>query len=115
MNHPDIALSMLSKGVINRDLFKIEISYKKFSPERINKIKEQIKEKYNVKNEDTDFLVFTDIIKNKAYSTENDAQINILLNSGEISDIADASDLSNINALSKTVEKYYLCYPKDLD
>ncbi|MCF6364993.1 MAG: HD domain-containing protein [Bacteroidales bacterium] len=114
INHTDTTLSILSKGVINRDLFEIEISYKKFGSDKIKRIKEKIKSKYNVKDEDTDFLVFTDIIKNKAYSTENDVQINILLNSGEISDIAKASDLSNINALSKTVEKYYLCYPKDL-
>ena len=114
MGHSDTALSILSKGIINRDLFKIEISHNKFSSKRISSIKEKVKTKYKIKDEDVDFLVFTDMIKNKAYSTENDMRINIILNSGKMSDIADASDLSNISALSKTVEKYYLCYPKDL-
>ncbi len=114
MNHSDTALSILSKGIINRDLFKIEISNNKFSSKRINLIKEKVKTKYKIKDEDVDFMVFTDMIKNKAYSTENDMRINIIMNSGKMSDIADASDLSNISALSKTVEKYYLCYPKDL-
>lgn len=114
MNHSDTTLAMLSKGIINRDLFKIEISHNKFSQERINKIKDKVKAKFKIKEEDTDFMVFSDMIKNKAYSTENDMRINIIMNSGKMSDIADASDLSNISALSKTVEKYYLCYPKDL-
>jgi HD superfamily phosphohydrolase len=113
--HPDTVLSELSRGILNRNLFKIEISHEKFPIEKINRIKQKVKEKYKITDEDTDFLVFTDIIKNKAYSTENDTGINILLNSGKISDIAEASDLSNINTLTATVEKYFLSYPKKLN
>ncbi len=114
-SHSDTVLSELSKRILNRDLFKIEIGTNKFEENKINKLKEKAQEKYNLKQEDVNFFVFTDIIKNKAYSTENDSRINIILNSGKISDIAKASDLSNIEALSKTVEKYYLCYPKELE
>ncbi len=114
-NHSDTVLSELSKRILNRDLFKIEIGTKKFEENKINKLKQKAQEKYNLKEEDVNFFVFTDIIKNKAYSTENDSRINIILNSGKIFDIAKASDLSNIEALSKTVEKYYLCYPKELE
>jgi len=113
-NHEDKVISELSKRILNRDIFKIEISTKQFNYEKINELKQKAKTKFGIKEEDTDFFVFTDKIKNKAYSTNNDASINILLNSGEIFDIAKASDLENIRALSKTVEKYYLCYPKEL-
>jgi len=113
-NHEDKVIAELSKRILNRDIFKIEISHEKFSSEKINSLKQKAKEKFKIKYEDTDFFVFTDKIKNRAYSTDNDASINILLNSGEIYDIAKASDLKNISALSKTVEKYYLCYPKEL-
>ena len=113
-NHDDKVLSELSKRILNRDIFKIEISSSKFDSQKINSLKEKASNLYKIKYSDTDFFVFSDIIKNKAYSTNNDAQINIILNNGEISDIAKASDLENINALSKTVEKYYLCYPKEL-
>ena len=34
------------------------------------------------------------------------------MKNGEIKDITDASDQFNIDALSKTVNKYFLCYPK---
>jgi HD superfamily phosphohydrolase len=113
-NHEDTVLSELSKRILNRNIFKIEISSSKFDSKKIKTLKEKASKLYKIKYSDTDFFVFTDIIKNKAYSTSNDAQINILLNNGEILDIAKASDLENINALSKTVEKYYLCYPKEL-
>lgn len=112
-NHSDKVLSELSKRILNRDIFKIEISKNKFSAEKISNLKEKVKAKYKINDEDADFFVFTDIIKNRAYKTDNDTSINILLNSGEMSDIAKASDLANISALSQTVEKYYLCYPKD--
>ena len=39
-------------------------------------------------------------------------KINILTKSKGLIDIADASDNLNLSALSKTVEKYFICYPK---
>jgi len=114
-NHSDTVLSELSRRILNRDIFKIEISKERFNDEKINTLKEKVKARYRINDEDADFFVFTDIIKNRAYKTDNDSSIKILLNSGKTSDIAKASDLENIRALSKTVEKYYLCYPKDLD
>ena len=113
--HPDVILSELSRRILNRDILKIEISKIAFSTQKIQSLKEKVKSKYKISYEDTEFFFFTDVIKNRAYKTDNDTSINILLNSGKISDIAEASDLSNIQALSQTVEKYYLCYPKDID
>jgi len=51
------------------------------------------------------------VLTNNAYSVKTDS-INILTNKGELIDIAQASDISNVKSLSKTVIKYYLCYPK---
>jgi hypothetical protein len=42
------------------------------------------------------------------------SSINILLKSGKIIDIAEASDLSNIKAMSKIVKKNYVCWPKNV-
>jgi hypothetical protein len=36
------------------------------------------------------------------------------LKSGELVDITEASDLGNLEALSKNVAKYALCYPKEV-
>jgi hypothetical protein len=50
-------------------------------------------------------------ITNNAYNMEV-GKINILTKSKGLIDIADASDNLNLSALSKTVEKYFICYPK---
>jgi len=38
----------------------------------------------------------------------------MLTKTGYVVNIADASDLPNIQALSNKVEKYYVCYPKEV-
>jgi len=115
MNHSDKVLSIISKSLINRNLFKVEISRNEFDPDLIESLRIQVAEKYSLTDKDVKDLVFSEKIKNKAYSIEEDVKINILLKSGKLSDIAKASDLDNIRALSKTVEKYFLCYPKEPD
>jgi hypothetical protein len=57
--------------------------------------------------------VFTDSIKNSAYNPKTE-KINILQKDGSLIDIAQASDQLNIQVLSNTVEKFFLCYPKNL-
>ncbi len=114
MNHSDKVLSILSEAIINRNLFQVDFSDKAFNEKFILNLKEKVSEKYKISDEDTSYFVFTDRIQNKAYSTGKDNQINVLMKNGKVADIAKASDLSNIIAMSETVEKYYLCYPKNL-
>jgi hypothetical protein len=52
-------------------------------------------------------------ITNKAYNQHSE-KILVLDKSGKTKEIQKASDI-NISALTKTVRKYYLCYPKELD
>ncbi len=114
MHHSDKILSEISKRLINRDLFHIEISTKPFSEKYISEIKAKAVDKFKINESDADYFVFSDIIQNKAYSIGKNKRISVLLKNGKTADIADASDLSNIIAMSETVEKYYLCYPKDV-
>ena len=53
-------------------------------------------------------------ISNAGYISEGQ-KINIITKEGRIFDIAQASDLPNIKAISKIVRKYYLCWPKDVN
>jgi hypothetical protein len=55
--------------------------------------------------------VFEGTISNQAYSMEKNT-INLITSEGKVVDVAIASDQLNIEALSKTVVKHYLCYPK---
>lgn len=110
--HDDMILSTLCKNMVNRTLHKIEIQNRPVDDELISQIREKTAKRYNLKNKEADYFVFTDSIANNAYDPEND-KINILYKDGELVDIADASDQLNISVLSKTVEKYFVCYPKD--
>jgi len=110
-NHDDFILSSLSDRILNRKPLKIKTKNKKFSEKKINELKQKVSEKYNISIEDANYLVFTDKVSNNAYQYHK-THINILMKNGEIKDITDASDQFNIDALSKTVNKYFLCYPK---
>ena len=110
-NHDDFILSSLSDRILNRKPLKIKTQNEKFSEKKINELKQKVSEKYNISIEDANYLVFTDKVSNNAYH-HHKTHINILMKNGEIKDITDASDQFNIDALSKTVNKYFLCYPK---
>lgn len=111
-NHSDFILSFLSKSIINRDLFKIIIQNSNIKEEEINIIKEKTIKSYPISKKDIDYLVFTDSVKNNAYSDNVKEKINILGKDEKISDIAIASDVSNVAVLSQMVEKFYICFPK---
>jgi len=113
INHEDSVLANISKRLINRKLFQLEISNQPFDNKKIEALNEKTIKLLKIKPEDLKYFVFSDVIKNKAYDPSFDHRINILLKNGNVADIAQASDISNISALSKTVEKYFLCYPKE--
>jgi HD superfamily phosphohydrolase len=108
--HPDKVLSVLSQKLVNRDLFKIEISKDPFGPDRIQLEKELIRKQYDLSDEELDYFIYSETLSNSAYYS-NKQNINILMKNGTIIDVSKASDNLNISALSKPVEKYCLCYP----
>ncbi len=111
--HPDKILSELSNRLLYRRLFKIEIHDKPFENSVINNIKEKAIRILDLTESEINYFVFTDTISKKAYSAF-DENIKILYKDGRIIDIAEASDMLNTSVLSKTVKKYFLCYPKEI-
>ena len=109
--HNDFVLSNLCNMIINRDLLKVKIKKKKPSVEKLEKRRIALQQKESISAEEADFFVFSGEVTNTAYKSENN-NINILHKNGKISDVAKASDQLNLKALSKTVVKYYICYPK---
>ncbi len=108
--HPDKVLSFLCTKLINRELFKIEISKEPFSQERITLEKEIIRKRFDLSENDLEYFVYNEKLTNNAYNKKKE-KINILMKNGAIIDISQASDNLNINALAQPVEKYCLCYP----
>ncbi|MCF8225089.1 MAG: HD domain-containing protein [Bacteroidales bacterium] len=109
----DVILRYLSKGFLDRRLFRIEISEEPFSKERIEEEKKKVSVKMSVSEPLTDYLVVTDTISNHAYSTIDD-NINILGKDGVVKDIYEVSGILNVSVLSKKIDKYYLCFPKKI-
>jgi hypothetical protein len=109
--HEDQVLRFLSDCIVNRRLFKIEISKKPFSTKIIDSKKKELINTSGFAKEDVEYLVFSDVLTNKAYN-QSRQNINILMKSGDIVDLVEASDNLNISALAQPVEKYFLCYPE---
>jgi len=110
--HQDKILSLLSKHLLNRRLFKVELKEQKYSKEKIKNLREKITQILDISFKGSKYLVINGIASNEAYiSKEN--KIYILTKKQQTLDIAQASDLPNIKALRKIVKKYYLCWFKE--
>ena len=107
--HPDKVLSVLSNGLVNRNLFKIEIRTEPVEDSLLEKKIQHYVKQLGISEDDAKYFVFSDEIATNMYS-EADDSIDILFKNGETKDIAEASDMLNIQLLSKTVKKYYFCY-----
>ena len=108
-SHPDKVLSVLSTGMVNRRIFKVEISSDPVACERKRELQETISRKLGIALNEAAYFIATPGIERNMYD-EADDSIDILYNDGAIRNIADASDMLNISLLSKKVKKYYLCY-----
>ncbi len=110
-NHEDIVLSKLSSCLINRNIFKIEITEEPQSEEKIGYHVKKYMEKLGVNEVEATYFYSSDIIYTNMYNEEDDS-ISILYNDGTIKDISKASDMLNIELLSKKVKKHYFSYMK---
>ncbi len=111
ISYDDKILSELARMIINRDLLKVEINTEAFDKETIDLQKIKAQARYGITLEEADYFVFSNTISNQAYNKEKQ-NIKILFKNQEIKDITKASDQYNLEALSKKVTKYFICYPK---
>ncbi|HEY8928811.1 MAG TPA: HD domain-containing protein [Mucilaginibacter sp.] len=112
--HDDFVLSKLCRDLVQRKLYKVDITNEAPDPELVDKLTKKAMKKYGISEHEASYFVFTETIRNKAYRS-GDGNICILMKNGSIKDITAASDNSNLEALAKTVEKHVLCYKKKLN
>jgi uncharacterized protein len=112
-DYNDKPLSILSRMILDRKLFKVLLSNKNFEEKEIIVLKKKVLASLPIGKEDWHYFLVTGSMSNAAYLSRGE-HINILKKNGEVVDIAQASDLPNIKAMSKIVKKYYLCWPKSL-
>lgn len=112
-DHDDQILSMLCSKLVRRELFRTELSNTPFSEEYVSELKGRLKERFDVNQDDLDYLLYQQVIGNNAYDS-SETKICVMMKDGQLLDIAEASDLSNIESLSRRVEKYAITYPKEI-
>jgi len=109
----DLVLSQLCKMLLERKLFNVHLSETKVKKDILRSLKDQVKGSYQVGDDLVKYFVVEGVKTNAAY-IGGGQQINMLTKSGDIVDIANASDLPNIKAMRKIVKKFYLCWPKNI-
>ncbi len=112
-SHEDYILATLSCSIINRQLPKVKMQNEEFSTVYFQKIQEKISSKLPINRQDLSYFVFQGKVENKAYSSVKE-RINILYKNGDVADMVKASDNLSLQALTNSVTKHFICYPKNL-
>lgn len=107
--HEDKVLSTLSKGLIDRHLFKVEVSSSPLTKSQKDKLLALIAQHLQISRKEAGYFLRTSTIENNMYKKEDDS-IEIIFGDGSTKNIADASDMLNISLLSRKVKKHYTCY-----
>ena len=107
--HEDKVLSTLSKGLIDRHLFKVEVSSSPLTKSQKDKLLAEIAQHLQISRKEAGYFLRTSTIENNMYKKEDDS-IEIIFGDGSTKNIADASDMLNISLLSRKVKKHYTCY-----
>ena len=110
-HHEDKILSTLATDMLDRRIFKVEVHEDPIPEERIEGLHLKIAQQLDIPVEDAHYLMNVSTISKDMYNVEDDS-IAILYKSGEIRDISEASELLNVQLLSKKIRKYYLCYQR---
>ncbi len=108
-SHPDTVLSVLSKSLVDRKLFKAEIL--EFPVEKVfyEKRMEEYCRTFGISTHEASYFLAQNQMSVNTYTPKDD-NINILHKDGTVRDISEASDILNISMLSKQVKKYYFCW-----
>ena len=110
----DFVLSELCQRLIDRRLFRIEISQEPFDNAYKDEILHAIAAYYNISMYDASFMLLQGVSTNHAYHPAKPA-INILYKDGTMKDISEVSRELHLDVLSQPTVRHFICYPKELE
>ena len=111
-HHDDKILSTLATDMLDRHIFKVEVTEEPAEKTHIETIAKEISAQMDISIEDAKkYMISVNTISKDMYNVEDDS-IAILYKDGTIRDISEASELLNVQLLSKKIRKYYLCYQR---
>ena len=108
----DKILSTLATDILDRHIFKVEVSETPPDASRVSEIAQAIAAKMDISTDDArEYMMSINTIQKDMYNTEDDS-ITILYKDGSTRDISESSELLNVQLLSKKIRKYYLCFQR---
>ena len=110
-HHDDKILATLATDLVDRRLFKVEVTEEPPTEGYLAAIRSRIVDAMGISNEDASYMMSLTEIGKDMYNPEDDS-IGILYKDGTVRDIAEASEILNVQLLSKKIRKYYLCYQR---
>ena len=110
-DNDDRVLGLLCRAFTNRRLFKVRMLEQPAMQDEIAALKDSYMRNLHLTAAEADSLYACHSSVTNTYSAKDDS-IDILFADGTIRDIADASDMLNLQVLTKRVEKHYLFYYK---
>ena len=109
----DRVLSDLAKAFLYRRLPAIELSDKPFPESGMNTIIDILKGMNDFRSQDIGSYVYTGCISNITYAPSAPS-IKIMKKDGSLREVTEVSSILRHETLSKSTNRHYLCYPKDI-
>jgi HD superfamily phosphohydrolase len=111
-HHDDKILATLATDMLDRHIFKVEVTEEPVDETHIETIAKEISAQMEISIDDAkQYMMSVNTISKDMYNVDDDS-IAILYKDGKIRDISEASELLNVQLLSKKIRKYYLCYQR---
>ena len=111
-HHDDKILATLATDMLDRHIFKVEVTEEPVDKTHIETIAKEISAQMEISIDDAkQYMMSVNTISKDMYNVDDDS-IAILYKDGKIRDISEASELLNVQLLSKKIRKYYLCYQR---
>ncbi len=111
-HHGDTVLSVLCKGIIDRNLLKVKYFPGPVDEALLKEKREAARKKLNLCNGEEDWIVITGEASSSTYNVK-DENIQILFKDGIVKDISQVDDALINAGISGKIKKYYICYLRE--
>lgn len=105
----DPVLARLSRGLVDRRLFKIYYRQEPYTDAEVAGQRKQLMQRLQLNEKEAAYLAFAGEAKNTTYNPANE-HIHILFKTGQVADISEVDNALIVQHMAAPVKKYYLCH-----
>jgi uncharacterized protein len=112
-NNSDKILSMLCRGILDRNLLKVKYCEEEPNKAELLEKRTLVANKLQISIEEAAWLVFSKTAISSTYNFDENP-IQILYKDGTVKDISQVNEALINESLRRNIKKYYICYPSVL-